>query len=95
MGEIEYSDVFENEHANIIVENFGTNPHIFKCELHNGKSAGIWITENATGKIEQCSIENNELDNVLLTNQGLDVSVDNCVINGETCSLENGQWIKS
>ncbi len=60
-----------------------TNPVIRNCQIHEGKGGGVFIYENAQGRVEDCDIFNNDYSGVSIEKGG------NLVI--RQCKIHDGK----
>jgi pectin methylesterase-like acyl-CoA thioesterase len=78
---IEDSDLTANSNYSVVAIGGSTaNPIIRRCQIHDGKWNGIWVSNNARGLVEDCEIFDNGSSGVGI-GQGANLVIRQCQIN--------------
>lgn len=72
-------DIFGNGLANVAIGE-ASNPLVQRCQIHDGKKAGLLVYKNAKGTIENCNIFSNALSGVEIR-EGNTPVIRQCIIN--------------
>ncbi len=90
---LENCDVSSDSLSCVAVHGGSANPLIKNCRIHDGADSGIYIFDNARGRIEECDIYHNANDNVAIA-RGANPSIKKCRIfegnNGGVVVWQNG-----
>lgn len=81
-GQLEDCDIFGNANAGVEIKT-GGNPVIRRCQIHDGKSAGVLVWESS-GSLEDCDIFGNAYSGVEIRTGG------NPVI--QRCTIKNNAY---
>ena len=90
---LENCDVSSDSLSCVAIHGANANPLIKNCRIHNGADSGVYIFDNARGRIEGCDIYHNANDNVAIA-RGANPSIKKCRIfegnNGGIVVWQNG-----
>jgi len=76
---LENCDVSSDSLSCIAIHGANANPLIKNCRVHDGADAGIYIFDNARGRVEESDVYRNANDNVAIA-QGANPSIKKCRI---------------